>query len=152
MYHLNKLYLILLLSLPMYLMGQAGKPEIDIFNYVTGSDNLFGTITIKQDARLREMVRKHAYGEQKTEGYRIQIYSDSGPSARQRANTLREDFVENHEDIAIYYTYATPFHKLRVGDFRTRIDAFAYYKQIVEEFPDAFLVKDEINTGDREKD
>jgi hypothetical protein len=126
--------------------AQAGRPETDIFNYVTGSDNLFGTIAIKQDARLREMVRKYAYGEQKTEGYRIQIYSDSGPNARQRANNLKEKFKEEHEETAVYYTYETPFHKLRVGDFRNRIDAFAFYKEIQEEFPDAFLVKDNINT------
>lgn len=123
------------------LFAQTGKPEIDIFNYVTGSDNLFGTITIKQDPRLRETVRKYAYGETKTEGYRIQIYSDSGPNARQRANNLREKFKEEHESTAVYYTYETPFHKVRVGDFRDRIDAYAFFKHIQRSSPMLFWSK-----------
>ena len=41
--------------------------------------------------------------------------------------------------------FQEPNYKVRVGDFRNRIDATRFLKKIYEQFQNAFIVLDEIN-------
>jgi hypothetical protein len=45
----------------------------------------------------------------------------------------------------VYLMFQSPYYKVRVGDFRTRMDAEGFKQKLLDEFPDAFVVKDEIN-------
>ena len=40
--------------------------------------------------------------------------------------------------------YQQPFFKIRVGDFRTKLEAYKFQKEIMAQFPNSFIVKDEI--------
>jgi len=41
--------------------------------------------------------------------------------------------------------FQSPYYKVRVGDFRSRMDAEGFKQKIINDFPDSFVVKDEIN-------
>jgi hypothetical protein len=78
-------------------------------------------------------------------GYRVQIFFDSGNQSKKKANDVKTQFLAKNPDIPCYLVYQSPNFKVRVGDFRTRYEAYKFYREIKNDFPSAFIVKDEIN-------
>ena len=106
-----------------------------------------GKIEIVQDSRISALVNKHQYisKEAKINGWRIQIFFDSGNNSKSRAFAKKGLFVARHPETGSYLTFQSPNYKVRVGDFRTRLDAEGFRQLILADFPDAFVVRDEIN-------
>jgi hypothetical protein len=83
------------------------------------------------------------------EGCRIQIYASSNRNAREESNKARAEFMSKFPDIVSYPLYAEPgYFKVRVGDFRTRTEAYKLFQLISKEFPGAYIVPDVINFPD----
>jgi hypothetical protein len=116
----------------------------------TGAD---GKIEIIQDQRIANLVEKHIYINEngKLEGYRVQIFFDSGANSKTRASAKKNQFMTMFPNIGAYLTFQSPNYKVRVGDFRTHMDAEGFKAKIIGEFTDAFVVKDEINYPDLEQ-
>jgi hypothetical protein len=104
---------------------------------------------IVQDYRINSLVSKHiAFNENRSSirGFRIQIFFDSGNNSKSKAVSAMSEFNAKHPDIGAYLMFQEPNFKVRVGDFRTRMDAQRFLHKITEESPNAFIVKDnEIN-------
>jgi hypothetical protein len=45
----------------------------------------------------------------------------------------------------VYLIYQQPYFKVRVGDYRTKLEAEAVYRQLLHEFDKLFIVPDKIN-------
>jgi hypothetical protein len=83
------------------------------------------------------------------EGYRIQIYSSSNRNAREESGKVRAQFMSKFPYIVSYPLFADPgYFKIRVGDFRTKIEATKLFFLVSKEFPDAYIVPDFINFPD----
>jgi hypothetical protein len=78
-------------------------------------------------------------------GYRVQIYFDSGNQSKKKANDVKTQFLAKNPDVPCYLVYQAPNFKVRVGDFRSRYEAYKLYREIRNDFPSAYIVKDEIN-------
>jgi hypothetical protein len=78
-------------------------------------------------------------------GYRVQIFFDSGNYSGDRAREAREDFEEKYDDIPVYITWKAPNYRVRVGDFRDRLDAERFLQKIAKDYPNAWVIKDDIN-------
>ena len=107
-----------------------------------------GTIAIYQDSSLLRLFNKHISINQNDinlSGWRIQIYNSSGKEAREEANEVRNKFMNSYFDTKAYLIYQPPFFKIRVGDFRTKQEAFALYKTLLTIYPLSYLVQDKIN-------
>lgn len=108
-----------------------------------------GKITIVQDAQITELVNRHVQinvdNESQIEGWRIQIYNSSGSESKKEALEIRNKFLAKYPDIKAYTVYQPPFFKIRVGNFRTREEAFFYFKEIVKDFPISYLVQGKID-------
>ncbi|MBN2614845.1 MAG: SPOR domain-containing protein [Bacteroidales bacterium] len=76
-------------------------------------------------------------------GYRIQIYKGSGNNALNRALDVQKSF-ERRYDAKAYVTFNEPYYRVRVGDFRTRLDAIRFLNQIKGRYPLAWEIKDKI--------
>ncbi len=76
------------------------------------------------------------------QGYRIQIFSDSD---RKGAQDTRTKFLQIFPDAEAYLIYQQPYFKVRVGDYRNRIEAFAMYKDLLQHFDKVLIVPDKIN-------
>ena len=59
-------------------------------------------------------------------GYRIQIYFGN---ERIKAQEIKSSFLQNHSKISAYMVYHQPNFKVRVGDFRTRLEAVGFLKK-----------------------
>lgn len=78
-------------------------------------------------------------------GYRVQIYFDSGNQSKKKANDVKTQFLSKKSDVPCYLVYQAPNFKVRVGDFRSRYEAYKLYREIRNDFPSAYIVKDEIS-------
>lgn len=106
--------------------------------------NADSTVVITKDSRLDDLVKKQKEINQQKQtipGFRIQIFFGSN---RQRAQDVKVDFSVKHADVSSYLTYQQPNFKVRVGDFRTRLEAQKFQKRMEGEFATSFIVSDEI--------
>ena len=81
---------------------------------------------------------------QKLDGYRIQICMESGNDAVDRAKVVIDDFTESFPNIPVYLSFGQPYYRVRVGDFRNRLEAEGQLRFIMKEFNQAFVTKDQI--------
>jgi hypothetical protein len=78
-------------------------------------------------------------------GYRIQIFFDSGLNSSDRARQARDEFLLRYPDIQAYVSWKSPNYRVRIGDFRTRLEAEKTLQLILIDYPNAWVIKDEIN-------
>lgn len=74
-------------------------------------------------------------------GYRVQLFSGN---KKQPAKTVKGKFISLYPDVKAHEIYQQPYFKIRVGDFRTKLEASKFKKEIAEHFPNAYIVKDNI--------
>ena len=77
-------------------------------------------------------------------GYRVRIFFDNKQSARVASEEALKKFESLFHDVVAYRSYANPYFKVTVGDFRTKSEAMSYLERIRREFPSAFVVKENI--------
>lgn len=106
-----------------------------------------GYLILEQDQRIEQLIQRqkdiHA-ADNTIDGFRIQIFMESGNDAVERANTTMEEFKEKYPDIPIYLVFGQPYYRLRVGDFRTRLEAECAYQTISHDYKKAFITSDRI--------
>jgi hypothetical protein len=96
-------------------------------------------------------VRKHIQINQNRkgmDGYRIQIFFDSGNNSKTKAQSIYEGFKAKYPDVRAYLSFKSPNYKVRVGDFRSRLDAQRFLNDINNEYPNAWIIADQINLPD----
>lgn len=102
-----------------------------------------GKIELVQEYKVKELVSKHIEVNSKApiKGYRIKIHFGSD---KNKAKEIKAKFISKFPEIAAYEKYDQPNFNIRVGDFRTKLEAYKALKEIQVEFPSSFLVQDEI--------
>lgn len=104
---------------------------------------------VVSDYRINTLVEKHKTWCDKRgsiKGFRIQIFFDSGNNSKSKALSAMSEFRSKHPKNEAYLMFQEPNYKVRVGDFRTRMDAQRFLHEITDDYPNAFIVKDnEIN-------
>ena len=112
----------------------AGK---DVFNYVTVhqsqaiSDAMRGKVERNKDKRMT--------------GYRVRIFFDNKQNARAASEAAMGRFESAYPGHGVYRSFASPYFKVTVGDFRTKSEALQMMRRIKADFPSAFVVKENIN-------
>lgn len=102
-------------------------------------------VTVVSDIRLDSLIDQtieHNKASNGIPGYRVQIFFGS---ERKAANDAKTHFLQlmPHEDV--YFLYQQPYFKVRVGNYRTRLEAEAVYRKLISTFDKAFIVPDKIN-------
>lgn len=77
-------------------------------------------------------------------GYRIQIFKGSGNNALENANIIKDEFSEENENTTAYISFMEPDYRIRVGDFRNRLDALNFLRSIKQKYPSAFVIQENI--------
>lgn len=103
-------------------------------------------VVINQTSELETAMRRHiAENRNRTiSGYRVRIFFDNRQTARVESEDALKNFMRLYHDIPAYRTYANPYFKVTVGDFRTRSEAVRLLERIKSEFPSAFIVKENV--------
>ena len=75
-------------------------------------------------------------------GYRVQIHYGSD---RRLMFSEQSRFRSNYPKLNTYVTYKEPNYYLRVGDFRTRLDAQNFLNELRPNYPTLFIFREKIN-------
>ncbi len=103
---------------------------------------------IREDTRIDNLLQLHiAYNTAfpVMPGYRIQLYMESGNTALEKAEKIIEKFQEKYKVVPAYITFGEPYYRVRIGDFRTRLEAIKFLDRIQKHYPQAWVVKDNIS-------
>lgn len=73
-------------------------------------------------------------------GYRVQIFNGRKKDCLQHRGT----FLEQYPRVDAYLLYQSPEFRTQVGDFRTRLQAEAFLRVIIAQFPGSFVVQTDI--------
>lgn len=100
-------------------------------------------VTIVKDSRIDDLVR--AQGQSATPeiiGYRLQLAFDTNKAF---IDESRSKFVSMFPKVDTYVEFVAPHYFLKVGDFRTQLEAEKVKASTAAQFPTGFVVKEKIN-------
>ena len=102
-----------------------------------------GKVEIVQADKIKELLEKHKEINEKAKikGYRVKIHFGTDKS---KAKEIKADFMAKYPDVTAYEKYDQPNFNIRVGDFRTKLEAYKFLKKVQIDFPASFLVQDDI--------
>lgn len=104
-------------------------------------------LIIQIDPKINDLLRQQTAQSKKTGtigGFRLQIYFGSGEKAHDQAIKVKTDFLASYPDVKTYLLFKSPDFIVRIGDFRTKSEALKMQKMMLFQFPNAFIVADEI--------
>lgn len=107
-----------------------------------------GSLVVDQDSRIEKLMKKQrdVFAANNTmNGYRVQIFMEIGNEAIRHAEAMKRSFTEAFPELPVYLSYDQPYYRLRVGDFRNRVEAEKYMRLIKPKFSLAFVTADIIN-------
>lgn len=123
-------FVMTLLALTFCMFAQAQRSSVEV---TYSSAKLDSLISINQRSN---------YNQTSLEGYRIQIFSGSGVSAKKEAHEIRDKFIELFPREKVQVRYDAPFWRVKIGDYRSRSEAMALLEVVKRKFPGAYTVKD----------
>ena len=103
------------------------------------------TVVIKSEPLLDSIIEANSALNKTSPGmagYRVQIFFGSERKAAQEARTK---FLQLFPETEAYLIYQQPYFKVRIGDYRTKFEAHASYKKLINQFDKVFIVPDKIN-------
>ena len=118
-----------------------------IFPQLFSQDIESGHVKVIQDSRVDTLMEKYIMVNKfdpDIKGFRIEIFFDSGNQSKNKAIEAKSEFVNRFPEVPSYLTFQPPNYKVRVGDFRTKMEADKFLKQIENTYPSAFIVADKI--------
>ena len=119
---------------------------VNIVNYVE-LNNSTGSVTVNHPSQIDSLLVSQTISntEKKINGYRIRLFFDNKQTARTESEQIEEEFKLRFPTIPIYRTYTNPFFKIVIGDYRTKSEATKALKTIVQVYPKAIIVKENIS-------
>lgn len=107
-----------------------------------------GKVEVIKDPRVDSLIARRMSGGKGSGalangmGYRVQIYTGSN---RSDAYIAQAKFQDQFPDTRSYITYQEPNFKVRIGDFRTRLEATKMLQELKPWFPLMFIISEKIN-------
>jgi hypothetical protein len=151
---MRKLLILLVFVFPAQVRAQGGDPvPVRTFTPYNASLNtlvvdspetvgpqLEGQVELVVDLRIEKAMSD--YGERKhtQQGYRVQLFLGE----RRLAEDMKRSFLLKYSDTSANLSWLAPNFRLRVGDFRTRLEAERLLRDLKAEYPGSYIVRDEI--------
>ncbi len=99
------------------------------------------------DPGIDSLINLHKAQNQKypyIDGFRIQIFKETGNYALDSAWSVKTRFEEKFVGTHAYISFREPYYRVRVGDFRTRLEALKFLDKVKSVYPYAWEIKDKI--------
>ena len=91
-------------------------------------------------SELQEQYLEQNKSDGSISGYRVQIYNGNKTETLKK----RSEFISAFPKVAIYTLYEAPEYKIQAGDFRTRLEAEKFLKQVQSNMGSGLVVKTNI--------
>lgn len=105
-----------------------------------------GIVTVNKSEKLDEVTKfvsqnKDDISKEKISGYRIQIYFNENKST---ALGQKAYFLSVYGDHKAYLDYMAPNYRVRVGNFRTKLEAEKLKQELLANYPTCIVIEDNI--------
>ncbi len=109
-----------------------------------------GKVTVIKDPQIDSLIAKRleisrleSVGNSvSSEGFRVQIFSGLG---REDAYDAQSQFKAVYPSVRSYVSYTQPNYRVRVGDFRTRLEAQKFLNELRKQYSSLFIFAERIN-------
>lgn len=104
-----------------------------------------GTITIYDEDGIEELVDIQVEVNERVggvEGWRIQLFSGSGPEGKRKALNAKGKFLNNFPGHDADLSFTSPWWRVRVGNYRHKHEALQLLNDLRKIFPNCYIVKD----------
>lgn len=99
-----------------------------------------GSVVVFEDPRITALMDTLKTVVIPLEGFRIQLSFGK----KEEVHEIRTEFLKDYPEMGAYVSWLQPNFRLRVGDFRTRLDAERFKNEIQERHPNCYIVRDHI--------
>lgn len=99
-----------------------------------------GKISIQQDPKIEELVKLYTEVNSKTGFYQIQVGFGNFQKAQDLKSQVDIDFPNWYSKIE----FESPTYRVRLGRFKTKLEAERKYLEVRKKYPDAMLLKPEM--------
>lgn len=108
---------------------------------------IFSQVEVVKDPRIDDLVKQEGAAippatMPQITGYRVQLFFDTNKGS---VDNARAQFVSIFPKVDTYVTFTAPHYFLKVGDFRTQMEAERVKSVATQTFPTSFIVKERIN-------
>lgn len=98
-----------------------------------------GQVSIEQDAKIMELLELYKSALNTTEYYRIQVGFGNYAQAQEIKANVEQDFP----NLASKIDFDSPTYRVRLGRFKTKMEAERKFNEVREKYPNAMLLKPE---------
>lgn len=118
---------------------------VDVFSMLPDGSDGRSKVSVKQSENVAKAMALRVANNQnrQIEGYRIRIFFKE--SARTESEEVMKKFIAKYPGVPAYRSYANPYFKVTVGDFRNKSEAMQLLEKFIGEYPTAFVVKEMIS-------
>ncbi len=139
---MKNLIVLVLLLCPVILNAQTNNTLAgSLQEHVAGE----GMITIHDEDGVEELVNIQVEVNKRmngVDGYRIQLFSGSGPAGKKNALQVKSKFLNKFPDQDVDLSFTSPFWRVRVGNYRHKHEALPLLTELRDLFPNCYIVKD----------
>ena len=99
-----------------------------------------GTLVLVQDQKLTKLMelKKEVNSVDFTSGqYTVQVFNGQ----YEKGIELIEELMSDEKFKDVYFSFETPYYKIRIGKFVSKIEAIKELQKIKKTFPSAFILK-----------
>ena len=155
---MKRLVIIMAAFLGMFICGTLGAQTFEtvdslVYTPVAGIDeslvgkNIFNEVPVHQSQAIsKAMANKIEKNKsKKITGYRVRIFFSNKQDARGASEAAMKHFNTTFPGFGAYRSFASPYFKVTVGDFRTKSEAMQLLQALRADYPTALVVKENIN-------
>jgi len=105
-----------------------------------------GSVKLIKDDRLEQITEFIGRKSESIEGsiidgYRIQIFF---AESRSTAQSQKAGFINTYKEHKAYIDYLAPNYRIRVGNFRTKLQAEKFKQELILKYPTSIVLEDKI--------
>ncbi|MCL3782401.1 SPOR domain-containing protein [Prolixibacteraceae bacterium JC049] len=146
---MNRYLICLIIGVCISGLAYAQEAELVADSLINRTDSVgfWSNGKVKHDARVDSLLALDIRLNRKkksADGFRLQIFSTSGVGARERAQAIKARFLGKNPEYDVYVKFQSPDWKVRVGNFRNKSEVLKLKSLVKRDFPDAFIVPDQI--------
>lgn len=125
----------------------------ETFSFQKSHEKSGGDVQYTEDSRTEKLIdflSRPVPPENTTqmEGYRVQIYFNND---KHLVDEQRTKFTSQHPEIRTYLHYEAPNYSIKVGNFRTEIQAAGFRNMVSLDFPASIIQKSSIELPSKEE-
>ncbi len=114
---------------------------VTTFSVVIGSAQK-GEVNIQQDNKIADLLNIYKSSNESHEYYRIQV----GFGSYAKAQSIKENVEMDFPGLSSKIDFDSPTYRVRVGRFKTKLEAERKFKEVRIKYPEAMLLKPKKST------